>query len=90
MPTTFSLKPSLAILVGRLLQDLAERARRARAEWQRRRDLNATFAALDRLDAHLLHDLGLDRSELSSAAAELYGAALPQRKPVLHSLRAAR
>ena len=37
---------------------------------QRRR---ATLLALQSLDAHTLHDLGLDRSEIPSAVAELFG-----------------
>jgi uncharacterized protein YjiS (DUF1127 family) len=44
---------------------------RAHAAWQRHRRAHATYQALSRLDAHTLRDLGLDRSELASVAAEL-------------------
>lgn len=41
---------------------------------QRRRRLSrATVLTLQSLDAHTLRDLGLDRSEIPSAAAELHG-----------------
>jgi uncharacterized protein YjiS (DUF1127 family) len=43
------------------------------AWWKRRREASATYAALAELDARTLHDLGFDRSELSSVAAEIAG-----------------
>ena len=40
---------------------------------RKRRQAAATYAALRELDDHMLHDLGFDRSEVSSVAAESAG-----------------
>lgn len=44
-----------------------------RAAWKQRAQARATYRALASLDARTLRDLGLDRSELMSIAAELTG-----------------
>lgn len=84
MPTTISLRPSPVLAVERLWRQAAEHARRTRDAWQRGRATRAAADALNRLDARLLRDIGLDSSELSSVAAELHGGAVPDRVHVLH------
>jgi uncharacterized protein YjiS (DUF1127 family) len=51
------------------LRGLAQSAWRRYEEGQRRRAERATLRYLRQLDDHLLHDLGLDRSDLQSIAA---------------------
>jgi len=51
------------------LRGLARRAWQRFEQGRRRRAERATLRCLRRLDAHLLHDLGIDRSELPSIAA---------------------
>ena len=46
-------------------------ARQIRVQLQQRRRDHATRDALRRLDDHVLRDLGFDRSEISSVAAEI-------------------
>jgi uncharacterized protein YjiS (DUF1127 family) len=46
----------------------------------RARQVSATARALEHLDDRLLHDIGLDRSELLSAAAELHGRTRRERR----------
>jgi uncharacterized protein YjiS (DUF1127 family) len=48
---------------------------RARARHRERRLARATCDALRQLDDHTLRDLGFDRSEIMSVAAEITGAA---------------
>jgi uncharacterized protein YjiS (DUF1127 family) len=50
-------------------------ARRAHARHRQRRQARATYAALQQLDDRSLRDLGFDRSEIRSVAAELTGEA---------------
>ena len=57
---------------------LIVRARR----WQQRR---AMYRALSELNGHMLRDLGIDRSEITSVCAEIAGDAEPTR---MHTLRA--
>jgi uncharacterized protein YjiS (DUF1127 family) len=47
--------------------------------WQRARRMRATVRAMSALEDRVLRDIGLDRSELLSAAAELHGHAERQR-----------
>lgn len=54
---------------------LREALRHAARQRQRRRLAGATLRSLQSLDAHTLHDIGLDRSEIPSMVAELLGAA---------------
>ena len=56
--------------VHQLIQDFV---RPIVAWWKRRQRASATYAALSELDARTLRDLGFDRSELSSVAAEIAG-----------------
>jgi uncharacterized protein YjiS (DUF1127 family) len=52
---------------------LLERLRAALQAWQRRRLERATLLSLAELDNRLLHDIGLDRSEIPSVAHALGG-----------------
>jgi uncharacterized protein YjiS (DUF1127 family) len=61
--------------------------RRAYAEWQRRSHARAVYATLSRLDTRTLHDLGMERSELTSVAAELSGSAELTRIRAMNSAR---
>jgi uncharacterized protein YjiS (DUF1127 family) len=49
--------------------------RRAHARYRQRREARAIYDALRHLDDRTLHDLGFDRSEIASVAAEATGAA---------------
>jgi len=57
--------------------------RRAYAGYQQRRKARAVYDALRHLDDRMLRDLGFDRSEMSSVAAEATGAAARERVRVL-------
>lgn len=65
----------------------AQAGRRALAAWRRQRDEHATYRALSGLDARTLRDIGLDRSEARSIAAELGGRADRTRVQALTTLR---
>lgn len=54
-------------------QALTAVVRRAVADWKRRRQARATYDALNELDSRMLRDLGFDRSEIGSIAAEVAG-----------------
>ena len=54
-------------------------ARRAHARYQRRRHTGAIYDALRQLDDRTLRDVGFDRSEIASVAAEVTGEAEPTR-----------
>lgn len=81
--TTISLQPSLAAKAQRALQDLILTLSGAYHRWSCARRVNATARALNLLDERQLHDIGLDRSELLSAAAELYGLSRRERRHAL-------
>jgi uncharacterized protein YjiS (DUF1127 family) len=65
----------LARSIAAALRRVAAVAARMRAQWQRRRKARATYLALSRLDSRTLRDLGFDRSEIQSVAAEISGSA---------------
>ena len=52
--------------------------------WRQRRQARETYRALRELDAHTLRDIGLDRSELRSIAAEVSGALEVTRMHAVH------
>ena len=56
-----------------LMRAAAAFARRALTRYRQRRHAGAAYDALRQLDDRALHDLGLDRSEITSVAAELAG-----------------
>jgi uncharacterized protein YjiS (DUF1127 family) len=64
-----------ARLLASMLRALGATLRRAYSDWQRRNHARAVQAALSKLDPWTLHDLGFERSEISSVAAELSGSA---------------
>lgn len=68
------------------LQHLHGLLRRAWQAWRRQRDTARMHAALAGLDSHTLRDLGLDRSEIGSLAAEVSGQASADRLLSLHAL----
>jgi len=55
--------------VGRALRAMLDHVATLVADWRRARRASATDAALQSLDDRALHDIGLDRSEISSFAA---------------------
>jgi len=63
----------LARAIEQALQSLGARLRHRRARAEPRRVASATFQLLRGLDSHTLRDLGFDRSELTSVAAEAAG-----------------
>jgi uncharacterized protein YjiS (DUF1127 family) len=77
---TISLRPSLATQAQRALQAAGRRLGGVCRRWQQARRAHATASALRHLDDRVLHDLGLSRSELLSAAAELHGLAERHRR----------
>ena len=66
----------------RILPDAWHRLIALARRWQRRR---ATHFALRELDDHMLRDLGIHRSEITSVCAEIAGDAAATR---MHTLRA--
>ena len=61
------------------LKHASQRILRSWAAWQRRRYALEIHRALRDLDAHTLRDLGLDRSEIHSLAAEMAGNTVAMR-----------
>jgi uncharacterized protein YjiS (DUF1127 family) len=81
--TTISLSPSLATKAQRVLQALTLTLGRVYDRWLRARQVHATARVLHLLDDGLLRDIGLDRCELLSAAAELHGLTERERRDTL-------
>jgi uncharacterized protein YjiS (DUF1127 family) len=81
--TTIPLRPSLATQVQRALQGAASSLSRLYQRSLRSQQAHATARALSQLDDRALRDLGLSRSELLSAGAELHGLAGRERRPSL-------
>jgi len=77
---TISPQPGFTLNARRALHELTRRLRGAHRRWRRARQADATARVLTQLDDRLLHDLGLDRSELLSTAAELHGQAARERR----------
>ena len=72
-------------LAQRMTRALAVRAASWWAWWRQRRRARHTRVALHQLDDYLLHDLGLDRSEITAVAAGTCGDAqdtLPHWMPM--------
>lgn len=77
----------LARIGAATLQAAGAMARQMLAEWKRRRQTRDTYLALRALDARALRDLGFDRSEILSVAAEVIGDADPTRARSVQALR---
>jgi uncharacterized protein YjiS (DUF1127 family) len=77
---------TLGELVVAMIQSAAATVHRAYGRYRERRRAIATYDALRRLDDHMLRDLGFDRSELRSVAAELTGEAEQTRARTLATL----
>jgi len=79
---------SLAAILATLAAAVALAVRRLHASWSMARSARATYRALRQLDVRTLHDLGLDRSEMRSVAAEIAGESDRTRIQALRTLRA--
>ena len=79
---------SLAAILATLAAAVALAVRRLHASWSMARSARATYRALRQLDVRTLHDLGLDRSEMRSVAAEIAGESDRTRVQALRTLRA--
>jgi len=69
-------------LPHRLAAHLAAAAARILESVRRRRALRRQIRALEQLDHRTLRDIGLQRQEITSVAAELNGIAPPSRRQV--------
>jgi uncharacterized protein YjiS (DUF1127 family) len=78
---------SLAAILATLIAAANSAAHRLHASWMRARSARATYRALRELDARTLRDLGLDRSEMRSVAAEIAGESDRTRAQALRTLR---
>ena len=71
-------------LFADIAQVVAAVSRRIYGTWRQRQQAWATYRALRDLDARTLRDIGLDRSELRSIAAEVSGAIEVTRVHAVH------
>jgi uncharacterized protein YjiS (DUF1127 family) len=71
-------------LFADIARAVAAVSRRLSGAWRQRQQAWATYRALRDLDARTLRDIGLDRSELRSIAAELGGAIEVTRVHAVH------
>jgi uncharacterized protein YjiS (DUF1127 family) len=77
---------TLGEIIVAAIRAAAATVRQAHARHRQRRRAKATYDALRELDDHMLRDLGFDRSELRSVAAEATGEAEPTRVRALVTL----
>jgi uncharacterized protein YjiS (DUF1127 family) len=76
---------TLAEIIAEMVWAVGAFARRAYARYRQRREASALRDTLRQLDDRMLHDLGFDRSEISSVAAEFTREAEGTRLRVLLS-----
>ena len=76
---------SLGKIIIAVIHAAGATARRAHARHRQHRQARAIYDALRQLDDHTLRDLGFDRSEITSVAAEMTGEAEYTRVRVLSS-----
>ncbi len=76
-------RPSVGEILAAAVRATRAIARQVHARYRQRRHAQATYDALRRLDDHMLRDLGFDRSEMTSVAAEVTGEAERTRTRVL-------
>ena len=67
----------------RFVHGLVAALRSTAAAWQRIRRRRAMLRELESLDDHMLRDIGVHRSEVSSLVAELIGAAPATRRAAM-------
>ncbi len=77
---------AIATLIAAAIQAAGAFARRAYARYQQRRQARGIRVALGELDDRTLHDLGFNRDEIASIAAETTGRAECSRLRVLQTL----
>lgn len=90
-PTSYELyhaaRAHRSLVIGNLfiamLRAMGAIVRRAHAQYRQRRSARAVYDALRHLDDRMLRDLGFHRSEISSIAAEVTGAAVRERVRVM-------
>jgi uncharacterized protein YjiS (DUF1127 family) len=78
---------SLGVIVLLAMRAAVAFALRARARHRRNRQARAVYDALRQLDDRDLHDLGFDRSEITSIASEVTGLTKGTRVRALVTLR---
>jgi|GEM_PF-3053357 len=76
---------TLAEIIAEMVWAVGAFARRAYARYRQRREASALRETLRQLDDRMLHDLGFDRSEISSVAAEFTRGAESTRLRILLS-----
>ena len=74
---------SITKVVIAMARSIGSVVRRAHARYRQRRKARATYDALRHLDDRMLRDLGFDRSEITSVAAEISGTAARTRVRLL-------
>jgi uncharacterized protein YjiS (DUF1127 family) len=77
---------AIAALIAAAIQAAGAFARRAYARHRQRRQARGIRVALGELDDRTLHDLGFNRDEIASIAAEATGQAECSRLRVLQTL----
>lgn len=77
----------LARMITAAIESVGRIARRVRERYLQRRHAKLTYDALRQLDDRTLHDLGFDRSEMTSVAAEVAAEAEYSRVRALLSSR---
>jgi uncharacterized protein YjiS (DUF1127 family) len=85
--TVIALQPGRAAKARRAVQDLTQNLSARFRRWRHARHVDATASALGLLDDRVLRDIGLDRSELRSAAAELHRRAHRDRLHAVSGMR---
>ena len=93
-PSTYELyraaRANRAFVLGEMLaaasRSVRAFVRRMYGRYRKYRQESALYETLSQLDDRTLHDLGFDRSEIKSVAAEWAGEAEPTRVRVLHTL----
>jgi uncharacterized protein YjiS (DUF1127 family) len=74
---------TLGEIIAAAIQAAGAIARRTYTRYRQRRQARAIYEALHQLNDHTLRDLGLDRSEITSVAAEVTGEAERTRVRVI-------
>lgn len=86
----FAVRAFRSLVLGRIviaaLREASAIARQAFARYRKRRQMQASYAVLRRLDDHILRDLGFHRSEVTPVTAENAGEAEYTRMRYWHEL----